>query len=446
MKRILAHPIIATVIMAATTIAFVLVAALPTLWPDQYPSLHPIHVDTDPENMLPEDEATRVFHNEMKKKMLLHDMVVVGVVNDHHPEGVFNKASLENVFELTEYAKTLRWPDPKDPDKQVGVVEIDMLAPSTVDSMSQGGLGVVTFEWLMQHPPASDAEALAIREKALRIPFLNGTLVSEDGKAVALYIPLTSKEMSHKVATALEDKIATFGGDEAYHITGLPVAEDTFGVEMFVQMAISAPIAMVVIFLLMYYFFRRIVLIVSPMIVAMVSVIWTMGLLIATGNTIHIMSSMIPIFIMPIAVLDAIHILSEFFDRYDESKPRRETILAVMRTLFKPMLYTTLTTMADSAREGLRPLCRIRDGGSLVLDRHLYSGVDHIDPKADAEGIRPQTGEGADAFEDEPSACLDGGDDLRTFQARDRHNRDADCDRRLRYQSDSDQRQSHQMV
>ena len=46
------------------------------------------------------------------------------------------------------------------------------------------------------------------------------------------------------------------------------------------------------------------------MIVAMVSVIFTMGLLIVTGNTVHIMSSMIPIFIMPIAVLDSVHILS----------------------------------------------------------------------------------------------------------------------------------------
>ena len=38
------------------------------------------------------------------------------------------------------------------------------------------------------------------------------------------------------------------------------------------------------------------------------------------------MSSMIPIFIMPIAVLDSIHVLSEFFDRYPETRDRHETI------------------------------------------------------------------------------------------------------------------------
>jgi len=245
-------------------------------------------------------------------------------------------------------------------------VEDDLLAPSTVDNMEQGGPGTVTFEWLMPRPPADDTAALAIREKAARLPFLNGTLISEDGKAVAIYIPITSKAVSHRVATALKEKIATFSGGEQYHITGLPVAEDTFGVEMFIQMAISAPIAMAVIFLLMYAFFRRIVLILSPMIVAMVSVIWTMGLLIATGNTIHIMSSMIPIFIMPIAVLDAIHILSDFFDHYDATRDRKEIVSDVMKTLFKPMLYTTLTTMAGFGSLAFTPIPPVQTFGLFI--------------------------------------------------------------------------------
>ena len=57
----------------------------------------------------------------------------------------------------------------------------------------------------------------------------------------------------------------------------------------------------------------------------------TMALLVVSGNTVHIMSSMIPIFIMPIAVLDSVHILSQFFDRYQETNDRRTTIERVMR-------------------------------------------------------------------------------------------------------------------
>jgi len=326
-----------------------------------------IKVDTDPENMLSADEPVRVFHNQTKRDFVLSDIVVLGIVNDKDPSGVFNPSSLSRIYELTDFAKKLRWPSKEDPNEEAGVVEADLLAPSTVDHIGQGGPGVVTFDWLMQKPPETNAEALAIRDKAMSNPLLKGTVVSEDGKAICIYLPLTSKDLSHEIYTKLKERIAEFGeGDEEYHITGLPVAEDTFGYEMFVQMAISAPLAMAVIFILMLVFFRKLVLIISPMIVALVSVISTMGLLIGLGYPVHIMSSMIPIFLMPIAVVDSVHILSEFFDLYTREKGRRETILQVMSNLFMPMLYTSLTSAAGFASLALTPIPPVQVFGVFV--------------------------------------------------------------------------------
>jgi len=325
-----------------------------------------IKVDTDPENMLSADEPVRVFHDRTKLQFGLSDIVVVGIVNNEDPNGVFNPSSLAAIYELTEFAKTLRWTDEQDPNQQVGVIEVDLLAPSTVDHIGQGGPGVVTFEWLMKEPPATQAEALQIRQKAMSNPLLKGTIVSEDGKAICLYLPLTGKDLSHRIYKELNNRIAQFEGDEEYHITGLPVAEDTFGVEMFIQMAISAPLAMAVIFGLMLLFFRKLVLVISPMIVAMVSVISTMGLLIGFGYPVHIMSSMIPIFLMPIAVVDSVHILSEFFDLYTTEKGRRNTILEVMGNLFMPMLYTSLTSAAGFASLALTPIPPVQVFGIFV--------------------------------------------------------------------------------
>lgn len=240
------------------------------------------------------------------------------------------------------------------------------MAPSTVDNIEQAGLGVVRFEWLMSQPPETKEQALAIRKKAQRIPFLNGTLLSEDAKAICIYLPLTHKNLSYHVSSKLKEKISTFKGAEQYYITGVPVAEDTFGVEMFTQMAISAPAAMVVIFLLMLVFFRKLVLIIAPMIIALVSVILTMGMLIIAGFPVHIMSSMIPIFITPIAVLNSIHIISEFFERYQKTKDRRKTIVDVIDALFLPMLYTSLTTMAGFASMVLTPIPPVQVFGAFV--------------------------------------------------------------------------------
>ncbi len=356
-----------TVVMLAITLVIAALAAIPSIvervYERDFPVLDGVTVDTDPENMLSEDEAVRVFHDRMKKLLTLHDIVVVGVVNEEDPEGVFNPESLGNIYELTQFAKTLQW---EEDGKTEGVVAVDMIAPSTVDNIEQGGLGTVKFEWLMPEPPTTPEEAVAVREKAQAIPFLNDTLVSEDGKAIALYLPLTRKDLSHRVYVNLKEKIAELEGDEQYYITGLPVAEDVFGVEMFIQMGISAPAAMAVIFVLMLLFFRKLVLIISPMIIAMVSVIFTMGLLIIAGFPVHIMSSMIPIFIMPIAVLDAVHILSEFFDRYQETKDRKQTIIKVVEELFMPMLYTSLTSAAGFASLALTPIPPVQVFGVFV--------------------------------------------------------------------------------
>jgi len=364
--RSLSHPRLVTAIMVLATAVLAMAALLPTLAPEKFPMLHSLKVDTDPENMLREDEPDRIFHRAMKKELNLHDMVVLGVVNETHPDGVFNPASLKNIYELARFARNLQWEDPENPGEKVGVIAVDMIAPSMVDNIEQGGPGEVRFEWLMPEPPQTAEAARAVREKAERIPFLRGTLVSEDGKALCLYLPLTDKHLSYRVYSALRRKIATLPGDDEYYITGLPVAEDTFGVEMFRQMAVSAPVAMFIIFLLMFFFFRKLTLILSPMIIAMVSVICTMGLLVVAGHTVHIMSSMIPIFIMPIAVLDSIHILSEFFERYQETRDRRRTMQSVMDDLFVPMLYTSLTSAAGFASLALTPIPPVQTFGLFV--------------------------------------------------------------------------------
>ena len=365
-----------TVVVATGLLA--VAAGAPSIFPNALSFMNPVKVDTDPENMLSADEPVRVFHNRMKRTLSLHDMVVVGIVNDQDPNGVFNPRTLKKVYDLAEYAKKLRGAEIGQPaGSDEGVIEVDVLAPSTVDAIEPTPKGV-RLSPLMKEPPADDAQAMEVWRKASRIPFLLGTMLSdkdpndsskdpnEPSKAIAMYLPLTRKDLSHAVYVRLQDHAAKLGGPEKYYITGLPVAEDTFGVEMFVQMAISAPTAMLVILILMLVFFRKLVVVISPMIVAMVSVVFTMASLIIAGFPVHIMSSMIPIFIMPIAVLDSIHIISEFFERYQATRDREKTIRAVMDELFMPMLYTSLTSAAGFASLALTPIPPVQVFGIFV--------------------------------------------------------------------------------
>jgi hydrophobe/amphiphile efflux-3 (HAE3) family protein len=292
-----------------------------------------VKVDTDPENMLPEQEFVRVFNHEVKKEFTIYDYVVLGVVNEKDPDGVFNPVTLEKVYRITDEIKKID-----------GVIAYELMSLANKDDMEQAGPGAISFRWLMGPPPYSAAEARRIKMRALENPMFYDTLISRDGKALCVYVPIEEKNMSYRVAKDIQKILKEYPGVEQYHLTGLPLAEDAFGVEMFWQMGLSAPLAVLVIFILMWWFFKHVALVLMPLVMAVVVVIITMGVLVWLGFPIHIMSSMIPIFLLPISVLDSIHILNEFFEKYRTFKDKKKTITYVLNELYRPNLFTTITT------------------------------------------------------------------------------------------------------
>jgi predicted RND superfamily exporter protein len=385
-------------------IVIALVLAITVFFGAQFPK---VSFDNDPENMLAQDEYIRVFHNQVKAQYNLYDFVIIGIVNESDEDGIFNVETLNRIDTLTRELISLHknadgLPEvdragqgftPKlesssawnralsslfgndvnhlfEDNGNSAIIAKEIISPSVVDNIKQADRGQLKIEYLMEKAPTTRAEALAIRDDAMNNPLYKGTLVSEDGKAIALYIPISAKTFSYNVANLVEKLTADWGGADQVYITGQPVAQDTFGVEMLVQMATSAPLAGLAIFLLLLFFFRRVSLIIAPMIVAVISVVATMGLLIGLGFKVHIMSSMIAIFLMPIAVADSVHILSEFFDSYHLFRDKAKTIKHVIGHLFMPMLYTSLTTIAGFASLATTPIPPVR-----IFGLHVAFGV-----------------------------------------------------------------------
>ncbi|MGE5177255.1 MAG: efflux RND transporter permease subunit, partial [Hyphomicrobiales bacterium] len=127
-----------------------------------------------------------------------------------------------------------------------------------------------------------------------------------------------------------------------------------------------APLAFACILLLVWILFREPSFLAPVALMALLSVVWTMGALIGTGNTVHIMSSMIPVFLMPIAILDSIHILSEFDGRRRAGGDRRTTLREAMRPLYRPMAFTSITSAVGFASLGLAFIPPVRVFGLFV--------------------------------------------------------------------------------
>ncbi len=294
-----------------------------------------LQVDTDPENMLPSDDPVRVRNAELRDDLGVHPMIVVGLFGP-----VDDQASLAAIDRIHR-GLTAR---------------PDVVAEATVSPASA-----------FDRPPLTDADVEAVISGIEADPVLGGSVLFADEPGAAFYVAIVDKGAATDVADAARSLIASepaVAGREVA-IAGQPLAEDAFGQQMFIQMAVFAPLAGALVFALLYAFFRRLRLVLPAMALAMATVIITMGLLVGSGNTLHIMSSMIPIFLMPIAILDSVHVLSEFFDDY-RGRDRDGTVLAVIGALGRPIGYTSLTTAAGFATLVLVPIPPVRLFGAFV--------------------------------------------------------------------------------
>ncbi|MDO8539683.1 MAG: MMPL family transporter [Opitutaceae bacterium] len=308
-------------------------------------------IDTDPKHMLPDTSPVRVFNDEVERQFSLHpDTIVVGVVNER---GLLNPESLRRVAEITDRIQALP-----------GVITRDVLGLRTVDEVSVNG-AVLGVHPLLSDVPANDAEIAALRKALFVNPLVVGRFISADATTTAIYVPIESTANGKEIADRIREILATYRGPERFYVAGDPVARDTFGAQMFRQMGVFSPIAGLVMCIILWLMFRSVTLIVANMGVAMLSIVWAMGAMIGGGYTVHIMSSMIPVFLMAIST-DTVHIFNEFCFRFAESRDKRTAVVETMRVVGRPVLLSDLTTAAAFVSLATGPIVPVKVFGIFV--------------------------------------------------------------------------------
>ncbi|MEK7365842.1 MAG: MMPL family transporter [Candidatus Deferrimicrobiota bacterium] len=310
-----------------------------------------IRIDTDPKNMLPETSQVRRYNDQVEGWFGLHpDVIVVGIRNEG---GLFNPESLRRIERITD--EILKLP---------GVVARDVISLPTVDDVTVDG-ETLRAQPLLDRVPESEAGLAALKKQLTGNPLVLERLVSADGKVSALYVPIEKGANGKEIADRIRKIAAAEKGPERFFFAGDPVARDTFGIEMFRQMAWFSPLAGMVMMVALYLMFRSATLVIANMGVAMISIIWAMGFSIGLGVPIHIMASMSPVFLMAIST-DTVHIFNEFYFRYKDVHDKREAILQTMEATGTPIVYSDLTTAAGFASLAVGPIVPVKIFGLLV--------------------------------------------------------------------------------
>lgn len=311
------------------TIVLTLIVTGLFLW--QFPKMK---IDTDPKHMLPTTSPVRVYNDEVDRLFSLNaDTIVLGISNK---EGILNPDTLKKIALITQSILKIK-----------GVITQDVLSLSTVND-------VIVKEDDLQVRPLLDKipetkDELAFMKKALYDnPMLVDRFISKNGNTSAIYIPIEPAANGKAIADLIRKIVKDLGPPEEYYLAGDPIARDTFGSQMFMQMGLFSPISGMVMCIALFLMFRSSTLVFTNMAVAMISIFWSLGLLIGMGFPVHIMSSMMPVFLMAIST-DTVHIFNEFYFRFREVKDKKKAVIETMNTIAQPVFYSDLTTAVGFA-------------------------------------------------------------------------------------------------
>ena len=253
-------------------------------------------------------------------------------------EDVFARDNLERIRRIEEHAVEVEH-----------VQRVISLASVTVPRDEAGDVVVGS---LFDPIPDDPAIFAARKRAALESPFVTSALVSKDGKATAVVVEIDHIEGEFEYKRRLLDELraiiaeeSTRGGSEIV-LAGTADLDHAFFEYTERDMILFLPIIFFCICIAILTIFRRPATVIIPLCVVFVSILWTLGIQGLLGWKITVVSSMLAPLLMAMGIADAVHVVTEYLDELLEGRTRAEAAIEALKKVWRPCLFTSLTTSA----------------------------------------------------------------------------------------------------
>ncbi|MBN1572633.1 MAG: RND family transporter [Deltaproteobacteria bacterium] len=381
-----------------------------------------LKIDPDPWKMLPQDDPAVIYWEEVEELFGRSDAAIVAVVS---PGTIYNETSLGKIEALTEMMEKLIVVDEKDletieelieetdgevkellskvpeggltksdigpvknalrilraeDDPDEGLIEElegiriglepfkEVMSLSTVENIESIG-GVLDTGPIMEDVPETFNDIKLLRDKILGNDMLAKKIVSEDETATIIFTNLTftsHEERTIAIYKALKDMAVKLGGPEEYYVSGTPMILGREASYMKDDMSLLIPAVILLIMVILFVVFRNLRGMVTPLLVVLISTIWTMGLMAILGYSISIISTTLPVILVAIGCADGIHIITEFYGRLSGGGKKRDAMVDTMEEISSPVIMTSLTSMAGFGSLVTSSLSPIREFGAFT--------------------------------------------------------------------------------
>ncbi len=287
-----------------------------------------LRFDYNFDNFFPKGDPDLTYYFDYRDKFGNdNDYLLIGLDNK---KSIFDTEFLTKVDSLTAFLQRQRHIE-------------SVLSPTTIKSPVIEQFGYFEIPYLhVAEPERFEQDSILIYASRELV----GTLFSEDATAVSLFVQTTddlSKEASDTLIAALNLKLQELQLQD-YHLAGKALAQSVFVDKMQVELAIfmSASILLVIIFL--WITFRTLLGVLVPLVVVLLSVIWSLGVMGLFNKPIDIMTVLLPTIMFVVGMSDVIHILSRYMTEISQGADKIKALKVTLKEVGMATLLTSVTT------------------------------------------------------------------------------------------------------
>ncbi len=221
---------------------------------------------------------------------------------------------------------------------------------------------------------SADPTVSELKQEVMSNPLYIDGLIAKDAGATSIQVEFNIAEddspsmlLAFQEINNIVSKTDLAGNN--VHLSGPPMIAAETASNMEKDNQTLLPGVLLVILFVLFISFGRIQGMVIPMLIAIISLIWTLAVMSAMGVKQNIITSMLPVFIIAIAVCDAIHFLSDYYRHLPKNADRQQRSQAAsqaIKQLFWPMLITTITTALGFASLAWTEVTFIKEFGVFV--------------------------------------------------------------------------------
>ena len=250
---------------------------------------------------------------------------------------IFTPAILGKIFRIT-----------KGLQETPGVVQSSLfsLAAPYVKAVVPGVDNMMDVHPLMDTPPTTP-EAIQRLHDAIRADKLfQGNLVSVDGSATVIVAEFDDRLTDVAIAKRI-DEIVDRERDPTVSIAlaGAPILR-AWLTRYTAMIGVLFPLAVVVIGLIHYEAFRTLQAMFLPLVTALLSVVWALGIMGLTGEPMDTWSAITPVVILAVAAGHAVQILKRYYEEYAIVGDSEEAVVRSVMAVGPVMLTAGLIASA----------------------------------------------------------------------------------------------------